>query len=666
MADKKPTVKDDLPQDEADILMQVKSEITKSRDFMRSRRVILRIRHKLYNNQRKQRDKVGDTLIYNIINTQLAIYYTDEMTVGFHQRDMGDVQKAQNIENLARFDYDEMDMDVIDYFVQWDRQFYGVGIRVLTEWDKNTSTPQPRHHDAMSWLPDPAGSVIAKNFRWSGFEVEYTRDDISDENGFFNQEQLKVRDSARASEKQADRDAKNEAAGLDPPASLNVDAALDQGEGTGGEFAERGYDIFDMVDQFTQLKGDDGITRKYLVTVSDNLESLHRCEEIQPVTPAEKKDISRVPFPFSLNYYSPKPGDPLGVSVPDLCEDKQRARSVFMNLRKKAEQAKLYPMYIYNRQKILNRRDLDFAFNKFIGVAGDVGSNVIEPINKAHEHQSDILVAEQELEKQAQKATGTDNVSQGVQPDRQQTLGVEQMVQANASLKYILGAKFNAWGDKRFWRLWYRMYQQNFTKAGAKTIRIQSAFGNRLISLNPKDIQTIKDPDITVKSKLELQQQRQREFLQWQTIVPMIINDPTKPLASKRYAERRMARLQNVPQEEIAVIFPETPDEVRAHMENELLSRNEPVPVDVQNEDHLSHMVINSQADESDAKAAHMSKHREAYIMSGQKDQVKALEEQRMVRGGGGTEAQAQNQVANQSSNQAAATPPSGVQAVVK
>ncbi len=644
----------ELPTDEDSILTQVKEEIQKSRDYVQSRRQEFRIRHRLYNNQRKQRDKIGDTLIYNIINTQLAIYYTDKMTVGFLHRDMGDIQKAQNIENLAKFDYDEMDMEVLEYFVQWDRQFYGVGVRVLTEWNDKTNTPAPRHHDAMSWLPDPRGSVIAKNFRWSGFEVEYTRGEMTDENGFFNQDLLKERDGSRASQKQADRNAKAEAAGLNPPATLNIDAGNGEGEGS----TDRDYDIFDMVDQFTSITGDDGITRKYLVSVSDDLSSLHRVEEITPVTPAEKEDISRVPFPFTLNYYSPKPGDPFGVSVPDLTEDKQRARSVFKNLRKKAEQAKLYPMYIYNRQKILNRRDLDFAFNKFIGVQGDVTDGVIAPINKAPEYQGEVVRSEEILEADAQKSTGTDNVVQGTEPRGDRPLGVEQMIQANASLKYILGSKFNGWGDKRFWRLWYRMYQDNFKTAGKKTIRIQSLFGSRIISLDPKDIRTIKDPNITIKSELELKQQRQIELTQWQTILPMIINDPTKPLASRRFAERRMARLQNVPQEEIAVIFPETPDETRAHMENELLSRNEQVPVDVNGEDHLSHMVIHGQSEFTDAQMAHMAKHRDAYIMSGQKDQIKAIEEARVVKGGASG---ANNPAAENAQAQATPTP-AGVQ----
>ena len=638
---------DQLPADQDVILKQVKAEIEKSREFVKSKREEFRLRLPLYNNQRKQREKVGNTLMYNIITTQLAIYYVDELTVAFAGRDVADVEKAPNIENLAKFDFEEMEMDQINYFVQWDRLFYGVGIRAMTGWDEDTSTPVPQYHDALSWLPDPKGAVLAKSFRWQGFEVEYTRDEMSDERGFFNQDLLKDRDATRASEKQADREAKAEASNYDMPADLNTGQGNDN-------------DVFDMVDLFTAIKCDDGKVRKFLVTVNDDVTVLHRCEEVQAITETEKKNPSKVEIPVALNYWSPQPGNPFGVNVGDLCEDKQRAMSVFQNLRKKAEQAKLYPMYLYNKQKILNRRELDFQFNRFIGVNGDVGDNVVAPMNKAADYAMDTINAEDRLEIQAQKSTGTNEIVQGQRPDTQAPLGVEQMIQANASLKFILGTRFNAWGDKRFWRLWYRLYQQNFTAGMKKMIRIQGAYGSHYLTIQVKDIKTIKNPDIIIKSKLELQQERQRELVQWQVTLPFIMNDPAAPAASKRYAQRKLARLQNVPPDEIAIIFPESPDETRAHMENELLSRNESVPIDVEQEDHLSHLIINSQADDTPERNAHLAKHRQAYRLSGQQAQNQALERDRLMGAGQGQVKTAQNQISNQNSQMMSKAPGQG------
>ena len=57
-----------------------------------------------------------------------------------------------------------------------------------------------------------------------------------------------------------------------------------------------------------------------------------------------------------------------GTSIPDLVEDKQRARAVAQNLGLDAMRADLYPMYIYDSNKITNREDLEFDFNKFVPI----------------------------------------------------------------------------------------------------------------------------------------------------------------------------------------------------------------------------------------------------------------------------------------------------------
>jgi hypothetical protein len=50
-----------------------------------------------------------------------------------------------------------------------------------------------------------------------------------------------------------------------------------------------------------------------------------------------------------------------GVSIPDLIEDKQRARAKMINLGLDSAIADLHPMYRYNKKKIRNKNDLNFA-----------------------------------------------------------------------------------------------------------------------------------------------------------------------------------------------------------------------------------------------------------------------------------------------------------------
>ena len=601
-------------------LQQIKQEISVSREYVKDKRETFRQRFKLYNNQRKQTDKVGDTSIFNVMTTMLAIYYSDEMQVSFQGREVGDTTQAANAEHIAKFDYDEMEMDIINYQTQWDRLFFGVGIRQISEWNEQTKTPIAKHLSALAWLPDPKGGMDAKNYRWHGFELEYTRGEMTEECGFFNLDLLpKKTANKEASELEQNRIAYQEAQGLS-----NTDHQMGDSDNA----------AYDMVDIFTMLKGDDGIVRKYLVTVDDGVTAIFRCEEIEPVTPKEKKNPACVPFPITLNYYMPQTEDPFGVSIPDLVEDKQRAKSIFKNLRIAAEKANIYPMYLYNRDKILNRRDLDFAFNKFIAVRGDVGNNIVMPLNKASSRLGESLNTEAALDADIEIATGASKNSQGVMSEQQRTLGEQEIVQANANLRYLLGSKINGWGERRFWKLWYRLYRQNFPASEKKIIRIQSALGAQYSQITRKSFITNEDPDIVIASKLDIENKRNRDRIAFASIAPLFFSDPSLPASSRNFSKRHMLRLNSLTPEMIEIMVPDSPDEAWAKVENELLSKNSNEPEIKLEEDHLSHIVIHSQAEKTDATMAHIKAHYTAYIESGQRERDQMTQQAALAGGG--------------------------------
>jgi len=602
-----------------DVLDQIGKEVAISRNYIKDKRVEWRSRFKLYNNQRKQKDKVGDTSIFNVMSTMLAIYYSDEMQVSFQGREVGDTAFAANIENTAKFDYDEMEMEIINYSTQWDRLFFGVGIRQCSEWDNQSKTPVARSLSTLTWLPDPKGGIDVKTYRWHGFEVEYTRDEMTEEAGFFNLDRLPKTKGQTGGEKDLDVAAYKEAQGL---------AVTDY------QKIGRGIDAYNMIDFLTMLKGHDGIIRKYLVTVDENVKEIYRLEEIEAVTPKEKDNPSIVPWPITLNHYMPQREDPCGTSIPDLIEDKQRAKSIFKNLRIAAEKTNLYPMYMYNRDKILNRRDLDFAFNKFIAVRGEVGNNTISPINKAPSRLAESLNSEAAFDADIEISTGASKNGQGVMSEQSRTLGEQEIVQANANLRYALGSKINAWGERRFWRLWYRLYQQNFSGTDKKIIRIQSALGSQFSTITRKTFITNQDPDIRISSKLETEQQRMKDRVAFAAIAPLFISDPTLPASSRNYSRRHLLRLEGMSQEQIMIMVPETPDEMRAKIENELLSRNNNEPEIKMEEDHLSHIVIHSQAEKTEATMAHINAHSIAYYESQQYETDKATQQQFLMNGG--------------------------------
>lgn len=590
----------------AEILQQISQEVTLATNYVVSRREQFRTRLALYNNQRKQRDKIGILTLYTTINTLLAVNYTDEITAEFTGRNFSDSKLSENINNVAEFDQDEMGLAEVNYFVQWDRFFFGVGLRDVSTFNTTTNTPIAKTMSPLSWLPDPRGGIDPTGqeggFRFYGFEVERSKDEMTEEGGFFNTKD--IADSSPSSEQQATQNAENEAHGLN---TANQETTIKN-------------KIVYQIDWYTMLKNETGGVSKYLVTVSPDCKEMYRFEKIVPVTNEEKEDESLVPWPLVTNYFSPQRNNPFGTSVGDLVEDKQRAKSVLANLRINKEKADLYPMYIYNTQAIRNRRDLDFGFNKAIGVNlpkdGRL-SDVLLPIRKDQNSNSTIN-QEQSLDAEVQISTGADAMQAGVLSSQDRSATEVQQVAANSGTRFLLGYRINAWGEKRFWFLWYRLYRQYFSQTQKKIVRLQGGFNVRYSTITRKDFITTQDPDITIVSKTELSNRRDKERLYFAQLVPSLLQDPSKPVASRNFTMRYWLKLNNLQPDVISVMVPETPDEQQAILENELLSRNISATILI-TDDHLTHMLIHSSAEDTNAKFAHIEAHRQAYITSGQK-----------------------------------------------
>jgi len=617
-----------LPKEKEQVLNQIKSEIKQSKDMMNSKRDEWKSRLRLYNNQRKQRDKIADVSLYSLMTTLLAMTYVDELTVSFEGRGLGDDKKAANKNDLAMFDNEEMNLPEINYFMQWDRLFFGVGIRFIGAWDKRRKVPMPKSFSPLVWLPDPAGYSDADSFRWHGIEDQLSKLEMSAEAGYEQAAVSRLTPHYKPDDgSQEARDAAAEAHGYDLP--NNNETEVSEG-------------LISVVHQFTKL---DGV--KWLITVDAACKEILRAVELKAVKTEEKLDKSLIPWGLVLNYYSPTRNDPCGVSVTDLVEDKVRAKSILANLRIYKEKAELYPMYLYNKNKIKNRRDLDFGFNKLIPISGDVGDNIVAPMAKDF-NKASTLNQEESLDSQMQFATGASEMQQGVMSAQQRTLGEIHQVSVNSNIRHALGSKINAWGEKRFWTLWDRMYTEHFKGSMEKEIRITGGAGVRFRTLRKKDFTTKEDPDITIVSKLDSEFKKEKKRLAYSQFLPVLLQRPNTPMAAQNFALRKAAAFTGMEPDEIEFLIPRSPDEIAADLENEIMSRNE-IPNVQEGDDHLTHLTIHIEAEDTPSKFAHMEAHRMAYMLSGQA----AMDRQRAVeQSGGGTMRQASNIAMAQQGNQ--------------
>lgn len=90
------------------------------------KRQLFRDRMQLFVNIDKDDSKISVNLIRSLKNTMLSLYYQDQLTVKFSSRNIFDREQADNLNKVAEYDYDEMDMDMWDYDNQGNRIEFGV------------------------------------------------------------------------------------------------------------------------------------------------------------------------------------------------------------------------------------------------------------------------------------------------------------------------------------------------------------------------------------------------------------------------------------------------------------------------------------------------------------------------------------------------------------
>ena len=98
--------------DYASLIRQVEAEYQLSWWYMKPKLDEWALRLKLYNNQKRDKEAVGDPLLFTIHQTLLASLYSDRLGVEFLGRESGDEETAENLNGLAEFDYEEMEKDI--------------------------------------------------------------------------------------------------------------------------------------------------------------------------------------------------------------------------------------------------------------------------------------------------------------------------------------------------------------------------------------------------------------------------------------------------------------------------------------------------------------------------------------------------------------------------
>ena len=573
------------------VIKQIDDEYNVCKTFNEAKRKKNLARLKLYNNQMRDDKAVGDPLMFTVFNTVHASLYDDRLLANWEGRGgRGDDDVEDNLNALADFDYDVMQKSELDYKWNWDAEFFGRGLIMMMSFnrDEGKMCPVPEYMDASTFIRDPRATSVNGDMegkgamRFGGREVGATYYELKGLKGYFNIASLRKDKEINALLDET-REAHRLAQGLEN---------FSQKEESLGKYDN--YE-FKLLDWFTTIKGD-----KYLVTLGNSRSTIVRMVKLDyngrwPI-------IDRPLYPMASSWD--------GVSIPDLTEDKQRARAVLLNIGLESAKAEVTPTYLFDQTRIKNKNDLNFKINKFIPVDGQV-NNAMVPVQKSTAHQYANVIMDI-LDQSAQRATAASELRQGVQSKADRTLGEQELAAAGGDKRFSMSAKIYGWSERDFWRAWYLLYKKHFKDGiDEKVIRIQGALAPIWRPLTRENIISTVDPDVKIESKIISELKRQREQQGFSQFVSIAIADPD---ANRRFLQKRLARLNGLTKEEIDLSFPPTVDELQAEDENNLLNEEKLPQISV-TDDHLVHIDIHSKANQNAYSVTHIQAHKKLMLI---------------------------------------------------
>lgn len=576
---------------------QIQYEFDLSYEHQQSKKATHYRRLQLYNNQKRADDVVGDTTIFQTFQTVFASLYTDRLTVNFNGRTYGDEERAENINAMADFDYEEMGKDEIDFDWIFDTLSFGYGLVEMSEFYRDPATmmyyPIPFNIDPLTFLRDPRCKSINGNkhrmgsARFCGYDMYMTMEEMKNHPHFISSvDDMSIKTSGEKSLLTDASEARDNALNFE-----NRDKFAD--ESKLNDNAE-----YPVTKWFTWFKVK-GKLQRVKVWLINERKDIVGFEELK----------NQQAYPIFDRKLYPHSHDFDGTSLFDLLEDKQRLRAIALNLGIKAMMNDLYDSYFYDQNRITNKAELKKeGFRKFIPVDGPT-QGAIEPMRKNAPNLNLLDFIYQSIDQSAQRATATPEIQQGVLSAQQRTLGEIDIAKAQSDTRYSLSAKVFGMSERNFWRQYYWMYK-NYLGEGIdkKMVRLVSPFGPKWQPIMKKDIVAEIDYDVEVESKYNSEYKNMQDRVMQGNFFTMLLNTPE---ANRRAILKQMSKMYEVPKEMIDRLLPPTVDERIAESQNVMLSENQTVPV-TREDDHNVHLEIHRMAVDTPATLAHIQTHVEA------------------------------------------------------
>lgn len=616
---------------------QFKAEYEAADKHISTKREVFYDRLKLYNNSKRDLDKVGEPTLFTVMQTILAYVQEDRLQISF-----GDSQNARNRELVALSDYDDMDKQLLDYYWNWNTFFFGRACVMMMEFDRKNLIPKPSLIDPLILLRDPDGSCVngdeyGRPVGYIGRPIKLTEHQFR-ESGLYNNMELSGwkeggdPDSLLAKAMEARDNTSNRQFGA---------AELDKVKKLGSNTE---YEAFEM---FEHYKGKKVFNTYAQVKDSQNNTSwrLIRSEGLKTNW-----------FPIIDRSCYPLPNDWDGVSVSDIVEDKQRVLAILTNLGLEAVVRELYPRFTFNKDKISgvalnNPKQIGFP------VEGDP-NNVIAELPKGNPNMNMFDYLKGTLKDSAERATATSDIQQGVS-GVQKTATEVDILATRGGVRYGLLAKIFGVSEREFWRQWYGGYKLYMTNNDEKEVSVLSDWGHGIKTF--KKIDFVSEEANKLRIRVESKNVNETARLKaLGNFMPFYQAMAQRPNANTPYLEKKLARLMGFDKDEIDMMLLPSSEEYVAEQENKLIN-TEKEPKIKGSDDHAIHLFVHATAADNSVNKAHRAAHFEALALQRKNPELFPVQQREKMEAQGGNPQQGgqpQQTATGQGTTQAAQNAP--------
>lgn len=590
----------------------VRDNYRESNDFLRPRKLRQVLQLNLFNNLQRGDQNVASSLMLTLFNRLLSNLYDDKVQTKFMPSREMTTRQVESINKLYNHDYREVGKDLVDYDWSWNTCFFGDGYCLTFNWDKEAMLMRPHvlNNLAMGYDPYFSEPKQWRYFWYWQFISKYDLMQLIDAG---------VVDKITIDDLESDRIR----SGVEEEYwdyKVRLDQAK-QANSVPADTKQQG-DLYMILVYF----GHDPVTGKKTISWWDRDIQQPLLEEELDLRDGKRikvggKTYQASKWPVVRKQLFRVPNSSVSTSIPDIIDDKHRAKSVLLNLAYIAAKDEANPLYMYNPQLV---KDVSALFNRqvFQHIPVEDIQGAIGALPRQGSVSNGLMALVNMLTAEANDPIGTGMTLNPMKKGKQSN-AENALQQTLNDLAQSLQAKVLQFGEKEYVEHWWHRYMR-FSKDGdEKMVSVLGAQGMSFEKMNLGSIRSKYPPNCDIHSAKEAEYKELVLRRDLQSLYP-VLTKTLDPTGLKNFNKHIFFPKFLHDPTLVDLMFPKSLDEIKAYQENDVLDNNKFVPVKM-SDDHETHLYIHDLAKNTNAKFAHIIAHQEMLaLVNRKKEQEKA------------------------------------------